>query len=177
MAQINAQQLEQAVLCLSDPSRAGPQVTGQALAFCSQVKLHPQAWAAYMQLLAGTSHKAVRFWALGAMQEFVASAVWSRVPPAEREKLRAAVLRWCQQRLAESAAMSQHLRNKAAVVLAVLLKREFPERWGSAFGDLGALLGLGLEGIQLWLRIVYYIDEEIVRFDVRRSKVRALCWH
>jgi exportin-T len=65
---------------------------------------------------------------------------------------------------------STFLKNKFAAVLVQLVKLEYPERWPSFFQELLLLLNQGERVIDLFLRVLDTIDEEIVSRNIQRTK-------
>lgn len=61
---------------------------------------------------------------------------------------------------------------KVAVVLALLLKSDYPETWTDAFDQLQSLLVVreGAAHVDLYLRVLCALDEEVVTFHVDRSR-------
>lgn len=59
-----------------------------------------------------------------------------------------------------------------AVVLALLLKNDYPETWTDAFDQLQSLLVVreGAAHVDLYLRVLCALDEEVVTFHVDRSR-------
>ena len=73
---------------------------------------------------------------------------------------------------------------QCAVVLALLIKNDYPEVWTDAFDELQSLLGVrrdtqvgggggSLAHVDLYLRVLCALDEEVVCFHVDRSKEEA----
>lgn len=65
------------------------------------------------------------------------------------------------------------------MVLALLIKSDYPEVWTDAFDQLRSLLmlrgntGGGAAHVDLYLRVLSALDEEVVSFHVDRSKEEA----
>ena len=58
------------------------------------------------------------------------------------------------------------------MVLALLLKSDYPETWTDAFEQLQSLLVVrdGAAHVDLYLRVLCALDEEVVAFHVDRSR-------
>lgn len=61
------------------------------------------------------------------------------------------------------------IKNKYAQIIVLLFKVEFPDTWPSFFTDMLASLSRGPAMIDIFLRILKTIDEEVVSPEVHRS--------
>jgi exportin-T len=68
-------------------------------------------------------------------------------------------------------AQPSYVKTKLAVVVVCMLKADFPEAWPNAFGDLLQLTTKGVHMVDLYLRILKVLNEEIVAFSAQRSEV------
>lgn len=60
------------------------------------------------------------------------------------------------------------------MVLALLIKTDYPEIWSNAFEELQSLLaGGGSAHVDLYLRVLCAIDDEVVTFHVDRTRAEA----
>lgn len=163
-----------AVLCAYNvaPTQGAQQqaMKQQATAYCDRARRGPRAWAHCLDLLLHTSHVSVHFATLGFLQDIIAEEGWERMAPADRDRVRTGVLGWVRGRFPQLDATPLYVRNKMAVVVARLLKAEYPDRWPSAFQELEAWLAASPAAVHLWLRVLFYVDEEVVRFDVTAGK-------
>lgn len=57
------------------------------------------------------------------------------------------------------------MRNKLAVVFCQIIKNDYPERWPSAFFDLQRLCSTSEGLIDLYLRILKVMEDDIVAFQ------------
>jgi exportin-T len=159
---------ERAVVFLVDQqanAAADPAVKQQATDFCDQVKRSPDGWRYNFELLTHTSRVEVRFFALQSLQWMLGSENDAVLPSNHREELRGVLLRWLIGTAAEPHAT--FMKTKIALVLTLLVKRDYPERWPSAFVDLQSLLSQGPPLIDVYLRVFVAINEEIVEFDAQ----------
>jgi hypothetical protein len=153
------QQLEAAILCALSPAQ-DPRKP-QALQLCWQFKESPNAWRSCVQLFASTSDESVRFFTLQTLQHALKS---NAVSPENRIALRQALMTWIgAQAAVQYAALPIYIKNKFAIVFVLLVKADLLSSWSSAFSDLQMLLKSGESAMHLWIRILYYIDEEIVQ--------------
>lgn len=171
----NVLEFEAAVLCAYNVgacnSPRSQAYKGRAREYCDQLKSSPQALVICVELLLHTSHVSVQFSVLGFLVDILADDTrWQQLPLSEREKLRVTLLGWVRSRFATLDSMPLYLRQKIAVVITKLIKRQYLDSWPTAFSDLNSFLDCGPPAIHLWLRVLFYIDEEIVQFNTHRTK-------
>ena len=143
----------------------------QAMAYCEQVKHSEAGWRQNLGLLKSSQRSEAHFYALQTLQELLVlrdgeggAGLCSLLPEAARAELRVELLLWVQQLSQQQLLprLASFVLTKLAVVLALLVKADYPERWTSAFDELLMLLKGGVAGIELHLRVFSAIDEEIV---------------
>ncbi|KAF1327948.1 Exportin-t, partial [Globisporangium splendens] len=117
----------------------------QAESFCNSIKASVDGWRYELELFEFSEHQEVKFYALQALQENV-SFVENKAP---------------------------YLKTKLAVVITLLIKRDYPDRWPTAFSELMSLLPKGASMVEMYFRILVAINEEIVEFDAQRSQAEA----
>lgn len=88
-------------------------------------------------------------------------------------EVRSQLLAWLHQNVAFVETKAPYLKTKLAVVVTLLIKRDYPDRWSTAFSDLMALLPKGASMVEMYFRILLAINEEIVEFDPQRSQAEA----
>lgn len=172
----SAAEFEMAVLCafqyasasLTDaPAQALKQ---QAERFCASVKASADGWRYALELFAFSEHQEVKFYALQALQEALAKGV---ADDAVATQVRSELLTWLRDHVAFVERKAPYLKTKLAVVLTLLIKRDYPTRWPSAFSELLALLPHGASMVEMYFRVLVAINEEIVEFDAQRSAEEA----
>ncbi|TYZ59593.1 hypothetical protein PybrP1_002323 [[Pythium] brassicae (nom. inval.)] len=172
----SAAEFEMAVLCafqyasasLADaPAQALKQ---QAERFCASVKASADGWRLALELFEFSEHEEVKFYALQALQEALAKGV---ADDAVAARVRAALLAWLRENAAFVERKAPYLKTKLAVVVTLLIKRDYPARWPSAFAELLALLPQGAAMVEMYFRVLVAINEEIVEFDAQRSPAEA----
>eukprot|EP00750_Incisomonas_marina_P008528 INCI15506.2.p1 GENE.INCI15506.2~~INCI15506.2.p1 ORF type:complete len:934 (-),score=144.17 INCI15506.2:1246-4047(-) len=151
------QKLESAILCALAPG-ADPRKQ-QALQLCQQFKQSPNAWRSCVQLFATSKDDSVRFFTLQTLQHVLKT---NAVSAENRAALRNALLNWIKTATKLYAALPIYIKNKLAIVFVLLIKADLLSSWSKAFSDLQVLLSLGESPMHLWIRILYYIDEEVV---------------
>ncbi|CAM9920641.1 unnamed protein product, partial [Discosporangium mesarthrocarpum] len=148
-------------------------INRKATWYCDEVKRSPDGWRLALQVFSTTSRAEARFFSLGILQEALgarAGAAARVTQPEDRKVLREAVFGWLQGvGPAGLEAQEIFVRIKVAVVLALLVKCDYPERWPEAFRELQGLLRGGAAYVELFLRVLGALDEEVVSFHVDRS--------
>uniref|UniRef100_M4BT63 Exportin-T n=1 Tax=Hyaloperonospora arabidopsidis (strain Emoy2) TaxID=559515 RepID=M4BT63_HYAAE len=141
----------------------------QAESYCAAVKSQTDGWQAELQLFEHSEHEQVKFYALQALQESLVNGVDDSVAMDVRSKL----MMWLQNHVAYVESKAPYLKTKLAVVIMLLIKRDYPERWLTAFSDLLALLPQGASMVEMYFRILLAINEEIVEFEPQRTQQEA----
>jgi len=158
MAAPQLRQLELAILCAINPN-ADPRKP-QALQLCNSFKESPDAWRSCVQLFASTSEESVKFFTLQTLQYLLKT---QKVSNENRRALRVALLQWTKTNAkSHYSALPIYVKKKFAIVIALLIKSDLLSTWPTAFTDIQSLLVLGESAMHLWIRILYYIDEEVV---------------
>ncbi|CAI5725673.1 unnamed protein product [Hyaloperonospora brassicae] len=141
----------------------------QAESYCAAVKSQANGWQAELQLFEHSEHEQVKFYALQALQESLVNGVDDVVAVDVRSKL----LLWLQNHVAYVESKAPYLKTKLAIVITLLIKRDYPERWATAFTELLALLPQGASMVEMYFRILLAINEEIVEFEPQRTQQDA----
>lgn len=146
-------------------------VRQQASRFLDQVKASDDGWIVALQLFATSHRPEAKFFALGVLQDFLAPRPGTPCrlgSPSDRQQVREVLLGWLSDAAVTLADTDKFLVTKVAVVLALLLKADYPERWGDAFPTLMGLLSRGPAFVELFMRFLLAVDEEIVTFHAGR---------
>lgn len=109
----------------------------------------------------------------GLMDRCEQEAVTKGIDDAVGFEVRSQLLAWLHQNVAFVETKAPYLKTKLAVVVTLLIKRDYPDRWPTAFSDLMALLPQGASMVEMYFRILLAINEEIVEFDPQRSQAEA----
>lgn len=120
----------------------------------------------YFELFSVSKDPSVRFYALQQLKELlapVAARKGGALSVSDCQVLRGKYVVWLQHNVGSYAAEPLYLKNYVAVVYALLLKVLFPERWSTAFQDVLEIADKGhAGGVELFLRVLLYVDEEVV---------------
>lgn len=103
----------------------------------------------------------------------VQEALTKGVEDAVSAQIRTELLTWLQENVSFVESKAPYLKTKLAVVVTLLIKRDYPDRWPTAFAELMALLPKGASMVEMYFRILVAINEEIVEFDAQRSQAEA----
>ncbi|TDH68260.1 hypothetical protein CCR75_008403 [Bremia lactucae] len=141
----------------------------QAENFCAAIKSQADGWQAELQLFKQSEHEQVKFYALQALQETLVNGIIDDVALA----IRVEFFTWLQSHVAYVENTAPYLKTKLAVVMTLLMKRDYPDRWPTAFAELLALLPQGASIVEMYFRILLAINEEIVEFDAQRTPQEA----
>ncbi|KAL7692235.1 putative exportin-1/Importin-beta, exportin-T [Plasmopara halstedii] len=172
---VDVAELERAVLiafqCASADVADQPTKTLklQAESFCAAVKAQEDGWRAELQLFEQSEHEQVKFYALQAIQEALTNGVTNDVALAIRVEL----FSWLERHVAYVENKAPYLKTKLAVVITLLIKRDYPYCWPTAFTELLALLPRGASIVEIYFRILLAINEELVEFDAQRTQQEA----
>ncbi|XP_015780138.1 PREDICTED: exportin-T-like [Acropora digitifera] len=89
--------------------------------------------------------------------------------PLDQDAIRKFLLSWLHSQCCAQSDDESFLKNKAAQVFSLIFVRDYPEQWPSFFSDLLQCLQFGSQAVDMYLRILKAIDEEVVDRDVVRS--------
>ncbi|CAK4069704.1 unnamed protein product [Aphanomyces euteiches] len=170
MATVNIEDLERAVLYAFQYAGANPndaevqKVKGEAEMYCQFAK--QSSYVYFLQLFQASGHEQVKFYALQALQEYLTegSSLYSHMDPTKTQHIRTDLLAWLQQQ----DQLPSFIKTKLAVVFALLIRRDYPDLWPTAFQDLLALLPCGPFMVEMYFCILIAVYEEIVEFDSTR---------
>ncbi|PFX29322.1 Exportin-T [Stylophora pistillata] len=83
------------------------------------------------------------------------------------------LLTWLRNQCCSKTDDKNFLKNKAAQVFSLIFVRDYPEGWPTFFSDLLQCLQFGAQAVDMYLRILKAIDEEVVDRDVIRNQQDA----
>lgn len=174
--ELNLQEIESAACIMMTPpaSMVGPDaqaMLAQASAVITRLYTSPHVHSACISLLAGSSLPTARFFALQTLANFARSEAYSGAGEDVRAYTRASLLQWTRAACPLLAREPAYVRNKLALALAMLVAADYPERWPSAFDELIGVLAGDASTLELLMRILLVIQEEVVAPRVTRSSV------
>uniref|UniRef100_A0A8C2D587 Exportin-T n=1 Tax=Cyprinus carpio TaxID=7962 RepID=A0A8C2D587_CYPCA len=88
---------------------------------------------------------------------------------AQQQLIRETLMKWLQAQLMNVHPEKPFIRNKAAQVLALTFVMEYLTLWPKFFFDILNLVGLNLNGVDIYLRTLMAVDAEVVDRDILHS--------
>mmetsp|Transcript_10431 Transcript_10431/g.19481 ORF Transcript_10431/g.19481 Transcript_10431/m.19481 type:complete len:1131 (+) Transcript_10431:385-3777(+) len=146
------------------------QLKSKVTQYLVELERSDEAWKYGLELFLNSNGEIVRFYGLArivdVLNEDKKFAILSRE---DRLLLRESIMGWIDRNVMTLGQEKSYVRNKVAVVLSLLLKREYPENWPDAFAWFLAFANKHRDGAFLFLKILEYVTEEIVAFNGNRS--------
>lgn len=91
----------------------------------------------------------------------------------DQQTIREILLNWLRNQCCTEREDENFLKNKAAQVFSLIFVCDYPDKWPLFFSDLLQCLQFGSQAVDMYLRILKAIDEEVVDRDVIRSAQEA----
>ena len=139
--------------------------------YVTNIQSSPDGWKLCLsmlhQLALSDGPQQVSFFCLQTLTTVISSQ-YATLSPADRQALCTSLMLFLRD-VCPSHPPSSFLRNKLAALFTVLCQRSYPEVWVSFFNDLIGLLSLSPVIVDIVLRILLTIDQEIVVHDWKRS--------
>jgi len=149
----------------SPPERL--QLKERVTQFLHEFEQSPDVWKFGIELFSKSSNEYARFYGLSRVSSTLERDAASYfLSDEDRAALRATVTGWVNQ----YAQVPRHFRNKVGLCLALLVKREYPERWPNAFSWLLPLASQSRDNAELFLRVLHFVTQEIVEYRQSRSQ-------
>lgn len=165
------QDYERAVIYFFDLPSSDRDAHANANALCESVEADPRGWMLTLDLLRYTKRPEVKFFCLQSLQRLAMGAGVDGGNQANSGFSGPLCMQWVLE--SRGGGLSQepkYVRNKIGVVLALLIKREFPNRWPSAFDELLFVLQSGDAGsADVFLATLSALDEEVVSIRTPES--------
>ncbi|GBG32576.1 Exportin-T [Hondaea fermentalgiana] len=135
--------------------------------YLHELEQNPEAWKFGAELFAKSSNEYARFYGLSRVSSALErDAAGKTLPEEDSVALRGIVTGW----VSQYSQVPRHFRNKVGLCLALLVKRDYPERWPDAFGWLLPLASQSRDNAELFLRVLHFVTEEVVQFRQSRSQ-------
>ena len=165
-----------AVLLAMNPdsqSSSNPALHSQAVSYCERLKASPDSWRLALphlhSLTTSEGPPQVIFFTLQLLQGFVTSPAYPSLSPPDRSSFCHSLLLYLRDVLPLHSPPA-FIRSKVAGLLVAVFKADYPERWPSFFPDLLSLLPRSPVVVDVFLRLLLAIDQEVVVHDWRRSE-------
>eukprot|EP01120_Amphizonella_sp_Union-15-10_P008954 TRINITY_DN3307_c0_g1_i3.p1 TRINITY_DN3307_c0_g1~~TRINITY_DN3307_c0_g1_i3.p1 ORF type:complete len:958 (+),score=155.65 TRINITY_DN3307_c0_g1_i3:139-3012(+) len=169
--------LERAVhLSLVAGNEVDQATRNNALLFCENFKNSPQSWKFCLELIFNTTSLVVQIFCFGVLQEQILHR-HETLDSNEKLHLRKGLMTFLQTKLIQPGSQAS-LKNKYSQILVLLFKAEYPSEWPTFFTELQSLINspmrqngisdsaVTVELLDIWMRIISNIDQEIVSADV-----------
>lgn len=171
---------EKAIFFTFDQSGSvNAQLKAQATAYCEQAKQTPNIWQACLEKFRLSQYAEVQFWSLQTLEEILQHRYLS-LDSQERLFIRSSLMvAFCNFNLddpsvADSAipmpSRPVFVKNKLAQLIVIFIYIEYPAEWPSAFLDMLSSLGKGPVVVDMFIRVLNALDEEVISFDFPRSQ-------
>ncbi|XP_071784413.1 exportin-T-like [Asterias amurensis] len=135
----------------------------RALAYFEQLKQSDDGWKlcaeAIMQGMYESDH--IKFFCFQVLENFLKTRYSSAIS-SDQQILKQSLLQWLQMQTLSTHEEKNFIRNKAAQLFSLLFISDFPHRWPGFFTDLIQLLNAGPASVDMYLRILVAIDEDVV---------------
>ncbi|KAG0621103.1 hypothetical protein M758_4G269300 [Ceratodon purpureus] len=171
---------EKAVFFSFDQTGAvSAQLKAQAAAYCEQAKRAPNICQACFEKFRLSQYAEVQFWCLKTLEE-VLQQRYRTLESQERLFIRSSLmLAFCNFNLDDPSVadpgipMSSRpifVRNKLAQLIVILIYIEYPAEWPGAFLDMLNSLSKGPVVVDMFIRVLNALDEEVISFDFPRTE-------
>ncbi|XP_029201596.2 exportin-T-like [Acropora millepora] len=152
--------------------QAAANATSQAGAsqYLEELKNSPDGWKLCGDALIRNiySDETVKFFCFQVLEHQIKTRHQASCP-LDQDAIRKILLSWLHNQCCAQSDDENFLKNKAAQVFSLIFVRDYPEQWPSFFSDLLQCLQFGSRAVDMYLRILKAIDEEVVDRDVVRS--------
>lgn len=156
-----------AVRCSFDPL-SEPHLRGMAAASLDQLKRSDQAWGFCLHAFSSSTDDQVKFWCLQTLVDLVKRGHAKSEPlssPDEQTTFRTALIAWVQAQGAPTREEAPFVKNKFAQLVVAVIARDYPQMWPHAFTQLLDVLQCGPGSIDMFLRVLNAVHEEVICSD------------
>lgn len=159
---------ERAIICIFDQN-ANPQTKQSAMNYVEQLKQRPDIWKLCMDKIFKSSSHHVLFWCFQTLSTYFQNNL-KKLTSQEITILKQALLSWIPE-VCLKIKLPSHIKNKFAEVITIVFRIEYSEnRWDDFFAKLISIASSGEEAIDMFLRILITIDEQVVSRYFERTK-------
>mmetsp|Transcript_31323 Transcript_31323/g.98135 ORF Transcript_31323/g.98135 Transcript_31323/m.98135 type:complete len:797 (-) Transcript_31323:591-2981(-) len=167
-------QFRQAVL-LSFDVQADAQLRSQANASLEALKGSEEVWSFCLAAFTASGEDRVQFWCLQALVDAAQGGRFAQLGEDTKASVRASLEAYVGSLAAssDSDATPPYVRNKFSQLYVALMRAEYPARWPTPFEALLASLPLGAAAVDLFLRVLQTVHEDIVSSEVPTFDAQA----
>lgn len=131
------------------------------------LKASPEVWSFCAQAFRASGEDRVKFWCLQAMVDAVREpGRWEAADEARRSSLRSSLTEWVASKGGPATDEQAYVKNKFAQLVVALVRADYPERWPDVFLSLLGALGRGEVAVDIFLRVLSAVHEEVVTSEV-----------
>eukprot|EP00923_Selenidium_pygospionis_P028605 GHVN01051297.1.p1 GENE.GHVN01051297.1~~GHVN01051297.1.p1 ORF type:complete len:1237 (+),score=285.00 GHVN01051297.1:110-3820(+) len=192
-------EFESAVLILFTNDQRVPQDRKrQAHSYCESIKSSPTGWRLCWQRFLQCTSLEARFWSLQVVLDSLyppeqdsdgdgphspspgtgtplpsstGTAPLCRLSPEDRQSLRTDLIQYLTEGMGKRASVDPDpIKNKLALLYVLLVKIDYLDLWGSALTDLITIMGFSHAAVDMYLRILWTLDQEIAAEDIQKSE-------
>jgi len=155
-----------AVLLTFDPTLPAGGIRAAAHSYCEQVKASPDGWRLCLQQLHSVTlargSDQVKFWCLNVLNE-VAEKRYAAFSDEERTVMRRSLMLYVRDVIPPVAPLAGFLQNKLCGIFVHIVKHDYLQAWPSFFSDFLSMLDKGPDVIDVFVRLLRTVDEEVVQ--------------
>lgn len=139
--------------------------------YCSSIQSSPDGWRLCLQQLhnvsvsGGSDH--VKFWCLQVLRA-VSDARYDSMSEEDRSVLRRSLMLYVRD-VIPAVVQGSFIKTKLCTVFVNIVKHDYPTRWPTFFTDFLSLLDKGPEVIDVFVRLLNVLDEEVVDDEAQRE--------
>eukprot|EP01117_Protostelium_nocturnum_P002827 TRINITY_DN13746_c0_g1_i1.p1 TRINITY_DN13746_c0_g1~~TRINITY_DN13746_c0_g1_i1.p1 ORF type:complete len:965 (-),score=282.39 TRINITY_DN13746_c0_g1_i1:38-2932(-) len=158
-------EFDSAVIASFNPT--APELRKKANEYCESVKAAPDGWKFCLEKFFGSNVLQVKFFCLVVIQETI-QYKYNALSAADQNLLRQTLLRFIREVIPQSEPEGE-IKNKFAQIVALLFKVEYPQSWPTFFSDITSSLSLSTSSVDMFLRVMNNIDDEIINQEMLRN--------
>mmetsp|Transcript_24876 Transcript_24876/g.73923 ORF Transcript_24876/g.73923 Transcript_24876/m.73923 type:complete len:1024 (+) Transcript_24876:116-3187(+) len=167
-------QFRQAVL-LSFDVQADAQLRSQANASLEALKGSEEVWSFCLAAFTASGEDRVQFWCLQALVDAAQGGRFAQLGEDTKASVRSSLEAYVASLASssDSETTPPYVRNKFSQLYVALMRAEYPVRWPTPFEALLASLPLGAAAVDLFLRVLQTVHEDIVSSEVSTFDAQA----
>lgn len=170
---------ERAVLLTFDPLLPAGGIKAAAQSYCDAIRSSADGWRLCLSRLhalgaspQGSEH--VKFFCLSTLHA-VSEARYPTMNDEEKSVLRRSLMLFVRD-VVPAVPQSPFIKNKLCAIFVHIVKHDYPQHWPSFFTDFLSLLDKGPEVIDVFVRLLKILDEEVRDTTPRHATPRAARW-
>ena len=166
---------ERAVLLTFDPLLPAGGIKAAAQSYCDAIRTSADGWRLCLSRLhalgsSATGSEHVKFFCLSTLHS-VSEARYPSMNDEEKSVLRRSLMLFVRD-VVPAVTQSPFIKNKLCAIFVHIVKHDYPQQWPSFFTDFLSLLDKGPEVIDVFVRLLKILDEE-VRDTITRHATRS----